>query len=229
MANRRYQQFYYSLHKYPVELDCRFQVDPTNVNGLGISNLSGPGIAAVYMNTSATPAATNPNPASGIILVQFQDNYNKYNFGGSQFRSPLTGTNINLTDGTMTIGRAYVITSVGTSTTANWVAVGVPVGTTPAVGVPFIASATTGVGTGVVQLPVTSGEYNIEVVGDPQLTIGSSAAMVLGVSSGSYMILQCVGPTSSGSTVSVARTPVALSWIFLNFFMGNSSILIQGG
>src|SRR5580698_1169620 len=51
------------------QIDCNFIVDSSNGNGLGIRSLKGSGCASVYMHTSATPAAGNPNPASGYILV----------------------------------------------------------------------------------------------------------------------------------------------------------------
>lgn len=223
MANRWFTQFYGSLHKKPVQLDCNFVVDSTNGNGLGIRSLKGPGIANVYMHTSATPAVGNPNPASGYIFVNFQDNFYRYFFGTAGFVSPLTGAAINISTGSsLTVGVPYVITSLGTTTTAQWNAVGVPVGIIPVVGVSFIAKATSGVGTGQVKAVGTSGIDTIEVVGDPNTTITSQAATVAGISSGAYMILQCLGPSG------VLAAPANGSVVGLSFFMSNSSILVQG-
>ncbi len=285
MANRWFTQFFGSLEKKPVVLSCKFKVDSTNVNGLGISSLSGPGIQGVYMTTSAaftgtthttvivdgisstanlavgmvlsgsgivanttivavqsataitlsvaatasatvsiayagvgSPASTGP--ASGIILVKFQDNYNKYLFGGSQMTSPPSGIDISISGSSvLTRGVAYVITSLGTSTTANWVSMGLPVGMTPAVGVPFIAIATgSGTGTGKVQLASNSGVDSIELYSGPTSTLTSSAATVLGVSSGAYAILQCLrtdaaaitGTTHTTTTIDSLSSSVGL-------------------
>lgn len=64
MANRNWASGgkIYSMIAGPVLIDCNFVVDSENENGLGISNLKGPVVNAVYMHTSATPANGNPNP-----------------------------------------------------------------------------------------------------------------------------------------------------------------------
>jgi hypothetical protein len=226
MANRWYTQFFGTLHKKPVMMDCSFVVDASNGNGLGIRSLKGPGIAQVYMHTSATPATGNPNPAAGIIVVQFQDNFNRYLFGTSGFVSPVSGTPISISGSSvLTVGAPYIITSVGTSVQADWAAVGLPLGIIPAVGQPFIASVTGGgTGTGVVMAPSKSGIMSIEVLGDPNLTLGSkyNGAAILGGSAGSYMVLQCLN--ASGTITA----PAAGSVVGLSFFMNNSSILVQG-
>jgi hypothetical protein len=306
MANRWYTQFYGSLHKKPVQLDCNFVVDSTNGNGLGIRSLKGPGISNVFMHTS--PAATtttsvfasgatsivvnslnnlivgmtvsdsttggnisggtkitgiyapanqitlsaptagasaaspgdtlsflptlastgNPNPAAGIIIVQFQDNFNRYYFGTPGFVSPVSGTPINVTTG-LTQFAPYVIVSVGTTTLAAWQALGLPVGITPAVGVSFIAAtASAGTGTGIVEAPGISGISSVEVIGDPNLTLNSGVASVLGSGGGSYIMLQCLAPTSSSVTTLIPTAPANGSVVGLSFFMSNSFITIQG-
>lgn len=226
MANRWYTQFFGTLHKKPVMMDCNFIIDPANGNGLGIRSLKGPGIANVYMHTTATPATGNPNPASGIIVVTFQDNFNRYLFGTSGFASPVSGTPISISgSGVMTVGNPYIITSIGNSSQANWNAVGLPLGVVPTVGESFIASVTGGgTGTGIVEAPSTSGIMSIEVVGDPNQTFGANynGASILGGSAGSYMVLQCLN--ASGAVTA----PATGSVVGLSFFMNNSYILTQG-
>lgn len=229
----------------------------TTIDGIGSTagflvgaKLSGTGIAAGTVITAilsatsiqVTPATTasatvtisyvdpgNPNPAAGIIVVQFQDNYNRYLFGTSGFVSPLSGSNISIsTAASLTLGAAYVIVSVGTTTAAQWNTVGVPVGIIPAVGVSFIAKATAGTGTGVVQVPTKSGITDVEVIGDPNTTITSQAATVLGVTSGSYIMMQCLGATSSSVTTLIPTAPATGSVVGLSFFMSNSFITVQG-
>ena len=84
----------YCPHVTPVLVDCNFVVDPTNGNGLGIRNLKGQGVQNVFMHTSATPGKgpnglLNPNPASGLIMIQFADNFTRYYGGFSGFVSPV--------------------------------------------------------------------------------------------------------------------------------------------
>lgn len=264
MANRWTTQFVNTFEKKEVQISCRFKVDPSNINGSGVSSLIGGGIANVFMHTtssfvgdthtnkvidnisstvglvvgqvlsgtgitagttiasitSATAittsvattatnssvtisnvAAGSPNPAAGLIFVNFQDNYNKYLVGNYQVISPMSGTDLTINSGTpLTIGNAYTITSLGTSTTANWQGAGLPVGITPSVGVTFIASATSGTGTGKVQTSTPSLVNGIEIVGFPNQTITSSAATVLGSTSGAYMVLQCITQNAVGLT-----------------------------
>lgn len=223
MANRWSTQFFGTLEKKPFQIACNFVVDSTNGNGLGIRSLKGPGIANVFMHTSATVAVGNPNPLAGYIMVQFQDNYNRYLFGTAGFVSPLSGSNISISTGSsLTLGTPYVIVSLGTTTAVQWNAVGMPVGIVPAVGVAFIAKATSGTGSGIVQSASVSGITSVEVIGDPNKTVTSQAATVLGFSSGAYMLLQCLN--GSGAVTAPANGSV----IGLSFFMSNSSITVQG-
>jgi len=224
MANRRFTQFFHTLHAKPVLLDCNFVVSATDSGGYGITSLKGPGIQNVFMHTSATAASGNPNPGNGVILVKLQDTYNKFYGMKASIRAPASGTPILVASAGVTNHLTYVITVVGTTTTAGWQSLGLPVGITPAVGVSFVATATTTAsGTGAVQVIATAGSGidHIELFGDPNLTIASSAAHVSGVSSGAYLIAQCF----SAGTVTA---PAAGTVIGLSFYLGNSSVLVQG-
>lgn len=76
MANRRFTQFFNTLHTKPVLLDCNFIVDSTNGNGFGVRSLKGPGIARVFMHTTAAFTGTYNNSvnvtgiASGTATLQ---------------------------------------------------------------------------------------------------------------------------------------------------------------
>lgn len=224
MANRYFNQYLYSFHRMLVHLDCNFVIDSTNGNGLGIRSLKGPGISQVY-GFSTAPVSGN-NVPSGYLKVFFQDNYFRYYGGFSGFVAP-TSTNVNISSG-LTSGNVYVIASVGTSTAANWQAVGLPVGITPAVGVAFIATtATPGTGTGVVQTPTATGSLitNVEVVGDPNLTLTSNP------SGNGYIILRYMAPSYSGTgpSVPMAVTQPADGSVFgATFMLSNSSVTVQG-
>lgn len=292
MANRRYNQFYYTPHKKAVQVDCNFVVDVANGNGLGLRSLKSPGsaIAQVFMNSSAAftgtshtsvtvdgiasgtsslavgmpvqgsgiPADTtiasivssssitlsaatsssttgsityqgvgSPNPAAGLIMVKFADNFNRYFFGTSGFVAPISGTPINVTTGT-TRGLAYTIASLGTTSTAQWQKLGLPVGIVPAVGATFVAiSTTTATGTGVIEVPAATGVgaiYNIEIIGDPNQTIISKAGSVLGQANGTQIILGCYGATDSATTTAKLLAPADNSVIGMSFVFSSSTM-----
>lgn len=195
---------------------CNFVVDSTNGNGLGISSLksSGPSsaseIANVYMHTSATPATGNPNPAVGLILVEFRKAFASYINGTYGIASPASGSNINVTAG-LTAGNVYIITSLGTTSLANWQTLGWLGTALPTVGASFIAiTSSAGTGTGTVQAPAAAGSTvgSIEVVGDPnQTVIASTANLICGVFS----------PTNSSTTTPVLTAPANNSVIGLTF------------
>lgn len=222
MANRYFNQFLYSYHKFLVEIDCNFVIDSTNGNGLGIRSLkSAGGLVSNVYGFSTSPVAGN-NVPSGYVQIFFKDNYYKYLAGFSGFVAP-TSTSVNITSG-LSVGTVYVIVSVGTSTPANWQAVGLPVGITPAVGVSFIAtSSSPGTGTGIVQTPTATGSLstNVEVIGDGTTTINPSPA------GNGYIILRYMAPAYSGSGPSVvmgAVQPANNSVFGATFLMSNSSV-----
>lgn len=109
---------YYSFLNKPVLIDCNFVVDSTNGNGLGIRSLKGAGVQNVFMHTSASAGRgannyLNPNPAAGYVLVQLQNNYNRYCGGFSGQVAPVTGSNLAINATALTVGQPYVIVSVG--------------------------------------------------------------------------------------------------------------------
>lgn len=228
MANRRFIQFYQTLHQKPVQLDCGFRVD--NSVGAGITGLIGPGIASVFMHTTTTPAAGSPNPAAGIIIVNFEDNYNKYIFGNYEIVSPVTGSAINISTGSsLTAGVPYRIVTLGTTTTANWVTVGVPTGIAAAVDLTFLAAATSGSGTGTVKAIGVSGISTVEKCGNPNLSLISTGGSIIGNSGpGNYLLLQCLAATNSSTTTLIPTAPAAGSFIRLKFVLNNSVLTNQG-
>lgn len=167
MSNRRDIQFLYNPHNKATLLDCSFTVAAADSAGLGITGLNKSGrIASVYMHTSATPATGNPNPASGYILVNLQDNYNTFLGGFQQIQSPLSGSDT----GSLTANVVYQITVLGTTTQAQWVTAGLPVNIAAAVGVTFVAAATASItGTGKVEVIKSTGAGmgHISVFGNP--------------------------------------------------------------
>lgn len=214
----------YSMHVYPVLIDCHFTVSATDTAGLGITDLKGPCVSAVYMNTSATPATLSPNPAAGTIMVQLADNYSRlFNYSACVV-SPSSGSDVKIDNSAMTAGVAYTITTLGDATAAKWHAIGVPAGITPAVGVSFIALTNGGAGnalTSRVQATAAagSGVANIEMV--PMASADVSPDR-LSQSTGAQFLLQCYD--YAGAKVAPANG----SSIRLAFYLSNSSITIAG-
>jgi hypothetical protein len=239
MSNRNYASAgkIYSMHVKPVLLDCNFVVDSTNGNGLGIRSLKGPMIQNVFMHTSATPgngntnpatpnqAVLNPNPATGTIIVQLQDKFNRSFSGFNANVAPVSGSALKIDNSALTQGTAYVITTLGNSTAAQWAALGVPIGVTAAVGVAFVAASVgAGANTSTSRVMTTaaagSAIATIETVGDPNLSInpnpGSNQPF------GAQFILQCRNYTGA------LANPANGSVISLAFYLSDSSITTQG-
>jgi len=219
------RQFLYTRHAQPVLLDCNFIVDSTA--GAGVTNLNGPGIQAVYMHSSS-PSALNPNPANGYVVVQFQDTYAQYFLGMNSRMTRLSGSSILVASAGVTANTTYVITVVGTTTTAGWQSLGLPIGITPAVGVSFVASATTtAAGTGAVQVPHVngSGVAYMEEVGNGSLTLYPT-----GIQRGyPYLIARFMAATNSSTTTPIATAPADTTLVRMGFLMGNSSVQVAGG
>lgn len=190
-------------------IDVNFIVDLANGNGLGLRSVKGNAIKNVFMKTSSTPAAGNPNPGNGIIIVQFKQNYLGYNGGYAGFGSPVSGTPINVTTG-VAAGLSYIITSLGTSTAADFHALGLGAAFTPAVGMSFVAPAiATGTGTGTIEVPKATGAGIdlIDVIGDPNLTCAPSD------NSGAIIVLRCLAGSTLAATAPADGTVIGLRFV----------------
>lgn len=221
----------YAMETKPVLVSCNFVVDSTNGNGLGIRSLKGPLVQNVFMHTTATPGAgnsnpatpnvtvTNPNPAAGTIVIQLQDNYNRSLSGFNAIASPISGTPLTAT----TAGTPVIITSLGTATTAQFQAVGLPIGLTPQVGLSFVptSSATIG-GSATVEIAAAagSGVMSIETLGDPNLSAAPTPTASQGF--GGQLILQC--RNASGAIAAPADGSV----ISISMYLSDSSVNVQG-
>ena len=223
MANRNFlSNKLFQLEAYPVLLSCNFVVDSTNGNGLGIRSLKGAGITNVFMHTTSSPGTnnsqTNPNPESGVIVVNLSDNYSRYLGGFSGQSVILSGSNT----ATLTAHNPYVITVLGSSTTAQWVAAGLLPGITPAIGVSFIAAANIAGGGMAQAVSASSGIDHIEAIGDPSQmqTLGQFTAQG-NPTSGTQLILAAY---SAGALTA----PTNGSVVGLSFYLSNSSVQVQG-
>ncbi len=189
------KSFYTNIAK-PMQVNLAFTVTPTN--GLGVTSLKSNGyVNNVFMHTSTTPTAnngyTNPNPVAGYALVQLKQNFNKFLGMQYSFQTP-TATDKKIDNAELSIGQVYVITTLGDATGAQWTAVGVPAGITPAVGVSFTALAT-GSGSGNtstsrMQLPTSAAIELVEVVGVTDTMVPAN----IGANAGQWVTLQFSKP-----------------------------------
>lgn len=212
---------YYSNITQPVKIDLSFTVTPTN--GLGVTSVKSNGyVRNVFMDTSTTPASNNgylnPDPAAGYCLIQLNNNYNHFLGMSYVFRSPASGSSLTST----TAGLAYQIVTLGTTTSAQWLAAGVPPGVTPAVGVSFIAIATGAIGgTGTVNVPAAAGSVvaQAEVIGNPDLSISNSSIAANG---GAWLLVRFMD--YAGAIVAPATGSVCS----MSLHLDASSVTIDG-
>jgi hypothetical protein len=200
----------------PMETYLTFTVDSANVNGLGVRSVKSNGyVDSVYMHTTATPAPGSPNPIAGYALVTFRNNFNFYLNAFDAQTFPLTSTAQTST----TTGNPYVITSLGTTTLAQWLAAGTPEGITPAVGTAFIAEATGAIGgTGTVGSPGSPVAPNVSIVGDPNQTITN---LNVALNAGAQILLQF-------SSATTPTAPADGTVVNLTFCYDGSQVTIDG-
>jgi hypothetical protein len=218
---------YYTNITKPIDVNLNFIMDSTNGNGLGIRSLKSNGyVEYVFMHTSASPGSvggvTNPNPAVGFAVVKFKNNFNYYLGGFDGEVPPLTSTSTTST----TNHNPYVITSLGTTTLAQWQAAGLLPGFTPAVGAAFTAIATGAIGgTGTVGIPGVLSTLKLSVVGDPNQTLNNSA---IAANAGAMVMIQFLAPTNSSTTTLVAAAPADGTTVGMCFRFDGSSVTIDG-
>lgn len=210
---------FYVPHVRPILVDCNFVVTPTDPTG--ITSLKGQGVQNVFMHTSTTPGAgpngfVNPNPANGIIMVQLADNFYKLYQLEASFHAP------NGAATTSSVANVInVITVLGTATLAQWQAVGLPPGITPAVGVSFIATSAAVIG-GSAQTAIVAaagaGVDHIEHTGGLNL-----APIPHGGSPHVGGFLYC-----SAYKNTVLTAPATGTVIRLSMYMSQSSVVVSG-
>jgi hypothetical protein len=211
----------------PVTVWCNFIVDSTNGNGLGVRSIKSNGyIDNVFMKTTATPGTnagiTNPNPAAGYALIQFKNNFNFYLGGFTGFIKPT----INNTTTALVAGNPYVITTLGTTTTAQWLSYGVFQGMTPAVGMSFISKVTASIsGTGKVGQPGAQTTVSVGIVGDPNVSLNNSNVFTYG---GALIMAQFSAATAAGDTTLIPAAPTDGSVVGMQFNFDASSVTIDG-
>ena len=200
----------------------------STINGRLIAGMGASGALTLSNVATINTPAPFPGPSagpSGIIIVQLEDNYNRSTSNFKAIISPVSGVALKMDNSALTAGVAYVITTLGNATAAQWHALGVPAGVTPAVGVSFIASsvgagANTSTSRVMTSAPAGSNVATIETVGDPNLSIAPDPTKNQGF--GAQFILQ------ARDYAGAAVDPVDGTVISLAFLLNNSSVIVQG-
>jgi len=211
----------------PQEIWVNFTVNHADTGGLGVTSVKSNGyVEYVFMNTSQTPGSvngyTNPNPQAGYALIKFKNNFNKFMGLLHWQTNVLTSTSTT----SVTQHNAYVITSLGTTTLAQWQAAGLQQGLTPTVGQAFIAITTGSIGgSGTVGIPGVPAISQITVVGDPNQTIANSNIAQNG---GALIMVQFGAATNSSTTTIVPTAPADGTIIGMQFEYDGSSVTIDG-
>lgn len=119
--------------------------------------------------------------------------------------------------------------SVNDSNRTDWMTVGLPAGVVPAAGASFIAKATgvSGASTGTVIAPGVSGITSMEVIGDPNQSLGP-VPFRGSPNVGGYILVQLLGATNSSTTTLVPTAPAAGTTIGMGFYVEFGSIIIAG-
>ncbi len=203
----------------PKSVWLNFTVDATV--GVGVSSVKSNGyVNYVFMHTSTTPSSTNgflnPNPAAGFAVVSFNTNFNYFVGVRGSVVAPATSTSTTST----TANVAAIITALGTATLAQWQAVGLPAGMTPAVGQSFIATASQSIGGSAhVGVAGVSNVAAISLVGEPNSMVANSA-----ISSNGGAQIMLLLQDFAGAAVA----PTAGSIVRLEFVYDGSSVTIDG-
>ena len=150
----------------------------------------------------------------GTYKITLEDSYYRYLGGNVGFVAPLTGGNVS--GGSFVATTSYVITALGNTTQAQWVAAGLDANVLAQVGVPFVATGI-GAGTGTVKAVGTSGILSTEVIGNTELTIGAQQGKTNGT-----IIFQCL------SDADAVADPSAGSICVFQIFVRNSSVKGKG-
>lgn len=187
----------------------------------GGASASSPGDTLSFVSTSAA-TGNYITVAGGNCLVTFKNNFNYYLGGPWGQIVPVTSP----TTTSLTAGHTYVITVLGTTTTAQWQTAGLPAGFTPAVGAAFVAAATASLGgTGKVGLPGVPTATQLVVVGDPNKTIANSS---ISTNAGAKILLQFSAATNSSTTTLVSAAPADGTVVGMQFCFDASSVTIDG-
>lgn len=168
---------------------------------------------------------------NGNFQIILNDNY--YDLVGAEF-TPISGvsaTEVNIAS--LVASSSYQISVVGNTTTADWTAAGVPSQYgSPAVAMPFIATAVAGSGTGTAKLVVPSNVSTVEVMPNDSAYLTNTspnyASNTGQAGRGTSVFFKTLAPSSamvSSAAVTTMATvnPVGSSGMFFKLWFRDSS------
>lgn len=198
------------MHYMLVHLDAIIQIGATGAPSINTGD--GYGIQSIT------------RLSAGRYRIQLTDNYAKLLTFQATPRSPVSGSalNVDASHAALSVGTVYKIVTTGTSTQADFVAIGMPAGIVAAPGITFKAAATgAGTGTGTVQTIGYSGIQNTELL---TANSGMINNQPYNFPMGGYIDFQCVGATDSSTTTPVATDPANGSTLHLAILLSNSQV-----
>lgn len=200
MARNRLYQFLYSKVAGLTYVNCAITIGSSGA----VTSFSGNLVSSVTLPTNAV----------GQYQINLNDMYNAvvdYHFA---LKGPLNATPTAITG--LTPGIAYSISTLGSATAAQWTTAGVPTGVTAAVGVVFVAAATSA-GTSSAAKSIDS------PVASSAIYCGSNSYTSGGLTC-TQLLVQCMGPTDSTHPALIPTNPASGSVLSLGFALRSSSI-----
>ncbi len=97
----------YSFQSKPVWLDLEWSVNKADSAGFGVVNVKGQGVKQVWMQSSATPATSNPfvnSTSAGYALIELEYNYQRVYCPNYRIVSPVTGSGLAINGSALTAG-----------------------------------------------------------------------------------------------------------------------------
>lgn len=130
-------------------------------------------------------------------------------------------------DGVIPTGFTFAL-SVNDSNRTDWQNVGLPAGVVPNIGASFVAKAQgSGSSSGTVMAPGVSGITSMEVIGDPNQSLGP-VPFRGSPNVGGWVLVQLLGATNSSTTTLIPTAPAAGTTIGMGFYVEFGSIIIAG-
>ncbi len=202
------------------------------VSGVGTP----PSLTGALAGYIAVPVSFTTNAANTAVATAISNAIANLNGGGSF----TTSVSSNIVTATSSAGSTILLplapnaqtstftVSAVTYTTlaADWQSVGVPPGLVPNAGLSFVATSTgSALGSGTVKVAGVSGIGSLEVIGDPNQSIGNASIASNG---GAWLLVQFLAPTNSSTTTPIPTAPATGSVVGMSFFFDASSVTIDG-
>lgn len=212
MSNAIYKEYLSGHNKGLTLIEGQFTILSTQTADTAnykTSGLQGTGVKSVA------------NQATGVYKVTLSGKFYKF-LGFSHSDSGINDTANHVAIASLSNGVPYVITTVGTSTAADWTLAGLDSGVVPAVGVAMTAvtAASGSGGNGFASPVIVNGITKLQVYGDPNTTLNPA------VGTDPYFYIQTLYDASSN--IVAPAVPVDNTIIRFQLLVRNSSVKGKG-